>query len=305
MRVSLRTASVLPSIACLLASASALCAEPPRPTGATPQSTTTESTHAGEVTPQAAAAPTAAAPLPNTSEQTASPAAAKPAPESQTSATSVALSPYGPSNASATSTSPKAPQPKRKVSYDGPPTLWDSSADYAIGGFGGFGVMYTRFAGKAAVQVCGEGALFIDHKLSLGGGGCGITTTVNAEQYGPAPHYPNDRMSFGYGGAIIRYHLFSHRLINLGIGALVGAGGLSIGTWDGSGDDWDTNYTHRRSEALFVFEPQIGAFTNVTRWLRLGANVGYRIVSGVNTQGLSGADVSAPTLGGMIQAGWF
>jgi len=39
--------------------------------------------------------------------------------------------------------------------------------------------------------------------------------------------------------------------------------------------------------------------------LRIGATVGYRIVSGVDTQGVSAGDLSAPTLGGVLQGGWF
>jgi hypothetical protein len=298
----LRIACVIAPISYLLVAASAYSAEPPKPVGATP-STTTAPTDANEAAPAAAQA--AAVPSANTGEHTVEPVAPKPAPEPQASTTSVAVSPYGPSSSSTSQPPPQAQSPQPPKPYDGPPTLWDSSADYAIGGFGGVGVMYTRIARENAVQVCGEGALIIDHKLTLGGGGCGITTMINAYKYGSGPHDPNDRMTFGYGGAIIRYHLFSHRIVNLGVGALIGAGGVGIGTWDGSGNDWDNNYTHKRSEAVFVFEPQIGAFTNVTRWLRLGANVGYRIVSGVNTQGLSASDLSAPTIGGMIQGGWF
>ena len=167
--------------------------------------------------------------------------------------------------------------------------------------------MYTRLAHENAVQVCGEGAVIIDHALTLGGGGCGITTMVDAykNNYGPEPHYPNDRLTFGYGGAIIRYHLFSHSPINLGVGALIGAGGLLIGVYNENADAGSDNFTHKRSEAVFVFEPQIGGYANLWRWLRVGVTGGYRIVSSVNMQGLSAGDFSAPTLGGVIQAGWF
>jgi hypothetical protein len=194
-----------------------------------------------------------------------------------------------------------------KRAYDGPPTLLDMSADYAIGGFGGVGVMYTRFAGSSAVQVCGEGGVIIDHSLELGGGGCGVTTTVSAYEkgYGPEPRYPDDRMTFGYGGFLIRYHLFSRRIVNLGVGALIGAGGLTIGTWDSSQDGWAKDYKHMRSEAVFVVEPHVGAYTNFTRWLRFGAVAGFRFVSGVDTQGVSAWDLAAPTLGGVVQGGWF
>jgi hypothetical protein len=112
-------------------------------------------------------------------------------------------------------------------------------------------------------------------------------------------------MHFGYGGAIVRYHFFSQEMTNVSVGALLGAGGLVIATWDGEGRDWDADYSHKRSDAVFVFEPQVGGHMNVTRWLRVGISAGYRLVSGVNTEGLSSGDLAGPTLGGTVMGGWF
>jgi hypothetical protein len=80
---------------------------------------------------------------------------------------------------------------------------------------------------------------------------------------------------------------------------------MEIGTWDGSGQNWETDYTHKRTDAVFVFEPQIGGYANITRWLRVGVTASYRLVGGVDTKGLSNGSVGGPLLGGQIQAGWF
>jgi hypothetical protein len=215
----------------------------------------------------------------------------------------VAESPYG--NGTHVAVAAANPNPTPQPADQGPDTLLDPSVDYAIGGLGSLGVLYTRFAHLDAVAVCGEGAIIIDHALTLGGGGCAIPRNIKAEHYGTGPHDPDDRMQFGYGGAIARYHFFSRRVANLGVGALMGAGAIEIGTWDGSGQDWQTDYTHKRTDAVFVFEPQIGGYANITRWLRVGAMASYRIVGGVNTKGLSNGSVSGPMVGGQIQAGWF
>jgi hypothetical protein len=214
----------------------------------------------------------------------------------------VADSPYG--NGSPAQTSATPPPTPQHVD-EGPDTLLDASTDYAIGGMGGLSVFYTRIAHLNAVAVCGEGAIIIDHALTLGGGGCGIPREIKAEQYGTGPHDPNDRLQFGYGGAVARYHFFSRKVVNLGVGALLGAGAIEIGTWDGSGENWQQDYTHKRTDAVFVFEPQIGGYANITRWLRVGATAGYRIVGGVDTKGLSNGSVGGPLIGGQIQAGWF
>jgi len=216
----------------------------------------------------------------------------------------VADSPYGNTSTPQEPSPPSEPPPTEDAD-DVPATLFDSHSDYAIGGFGGFGPAYTRFAGRNAALMCGEGAVLIDHALSLGGGGCGLVTEFDAEQYGPEPHDPNDRLQFGYGGAIVRYHFFSRKMINVSVGALIGGGGLVIGTWDGSGNDWESDYSHKRGDGVFVFEPQVGGHANLTRWLRLGASAGYRFVAGIDTQGLSSWEVGGPTLTGHIHLGWF
>jgi hypothetical protein len=217
---------------------------------------------------------------------------------------SVGASPYG--NGGSDASPPAAPPPAPRPKDDAPATLFASGQDYAIGGFGGLGVMYTRFAGHDRPLVCGEGAVIIDHRFTLGGGGCGIAAMMNGSMYGNGPHSSDDRMSFGYGGAIVRYHFFSRKAANLAVGGLIGAGGLEIGTYKGTGDttDWN-NYNGKHPDVVFVVEPQIGGYANLTRWLRVGAVGGFRFVSGVDTKGLKASDLMGPTIGGQIQAGWF
>lgn len=289
MNTTMRTANVLLPLSHVLFASAAFCSE----VASAPVS------EPAQANPIAAPSPTPApAATPN-----AGAAAAQTEPTS--AASSLGPSPYEPSNRPPQATKPPAaPVPPSKQD-DGPPTLLGRGGDYAIGGFGGLGVMYTRFAGTNAVQVCGEGAVIIDHALTLGGGGCGITTPISAAKYGPWPQDPNQKMTFGYGGAIIRYHLFSNSAINLGVGALVGAGGLVIGIYNENADPGSDSFTNKRSEAVFVFEPQVGGYANMTRWLRLGVTGGYRITSSVHMQGLSAGDLSSPTLGGVLQIGWF
>lgn len=219
---------------------------------------------------------------------------------------SLAASPYGvPANEPAVpANEPAVPaQTPTPPAEDVPATLLDSSF-YAMGGFGGFGVMYTRFAGSDYPLLCGEGAVIIDHAFTLGGGGCGIPDTMRAAPLGIANTSTEDRLRFGYGGAIARYHLFSRKVTNLAVGVLIGAGGVVVGKWNGATDDPD-NFEVKNQDAVFIIEPQVAGFANLTRWLRFGAVAGYRIVSGVDIKGLNASDIRGPTLGGQLQGGWF
>ncbi|HEY5961349.1 MAG TPA: hypothetical protein VIV60_32550 [Polyangiaceae bacterium] len=188
----------------------------------------------------------------------------------------------------------------RPRNADEPETLFNSKAK--IGGFGGLGVMYTRFGGKDATQLCLEGSLMFDHKLSLGLAGCGVARTLRTTTL-DASADPDFRTSFGYGGALIRYHFFSHRYLNVALSTLVGAGAIAS-------DDFDSDGHHREHrdvdpDFVFVVEPQLSAYLTLTRWMRVGATGGYRFVSGVETKGLTESKIAAPVVGAQMQLGWF
>jgi hypothetical protein len=217
---------------------------------------------------------------------------------------SVEASPYG--SAADTAQAVAAPVVAAPAEKDVPATLFDS--DYAIGGFGGLGASYTRFAGRDRPIGCFEAGVIIDHAFTLGGGGCMILMQMNGESYGTGEPNPGDRLHFGYGGAIARYHFLSRRAVNFAVGALVGAGAVEVRTWNGQGDETNLseNYTTKSSpDAILVVEPQISVYANLRRWLRICAIGGYRFASGIDTKGLSATDVMGPTLGGQIQGGWF
>jgi hypothetical protein len=213
---------------------------------------------------------------------------------------SVAASPYDVASSEPATAAQAVASPQ---SDDAPATLLDSSF-YALGGFAGLGVMYTRFAGGDRPLICGEAAVIIDHAFTFGGGGCGIPDSMNAASVGVSNTTAEDRVQFGYGGAIARYHIFSRRVTNLAVGVLIGAGGVVVGKWIGSSEKPE-NFDVKNQDAVFIVEPQIGGFANLTRWLRVGAIAGYRVASGVDLKGINASDVRGLTLGGQIQGGWF
>ncbi len=95
--------------------------------------------------------------------------------------------------------------------------------------------------------------------------------------------------------------VLSHRMST----ALLGISGTS----NYRGTSWnDDNYDEHRHlkthDALFVAEPRLTGYINLTRWARMGAFAGYRFVGGVNMQNLSTGDLSGPVVGGTVQFGW-
>src|SRR5690606_32693948 len=103
----------------------------------------------------------------------------------------------------------QARQEKEKPRYDGPAPLLDNDTDRVhVGGYGGISIQGTSLNGEAGLLVGGEGALLLGHRLAIGGAGYGLASEV------PGPDFLNgDRsvLGFGYGGAVLRYHVMSKR----------------------------------------------------------------------------------------------
>jgi hypothetical protein len=244
------------------------------------------------------------------------PAAASPTPSVEPAQTPASAD--APSNANTTPTQGQAPAPQTAVpqvtptpapsadANDEPPALFSSRSHW--GGYGGLDVAYTRLAGKDAALFCGGGALLADHRFSLGLVGCGNATRISGQSYGDVVHESDDRLEFGYGGLVLGYQFFSRSVYNLALTTMVGAGATAIVN---RSDRWNNDYNWRdhddvkTHDAVFVAEPRLTGYVNLTRWARMGAFAGYRFVGGVQMTNLSSSDLSGPVIGGTLQFGWF
>ncbi len=182
---------------------------------------------------------------------------------------------------------------------DGPPLLLDRSV--AVGGYGGLDVAYSRMFGQDGAIVGVQGALLLDHRLSLGIAGYGWSNS----QPGPDDSAGNSRnFEAGYGGATIRYSFYMQDFpVYLTVGALVGGGAIALAKSDDSDfDDLDSN----ESEDIFaVLQPELTLNANLTRWMRVGVTGGYRMTRGVDRNGFDESDINGLILGGQVQFGSF
>ena len=180
--------------------------------------------------------------------------------------------------------------------YTGPPTVL--ARDFALGAYGGLSVAYTRIDGKNGALVGGEGALLFDHRLSVGVAGHGW---VNESETVPGDDGIDRRMQLGYGGVVLRYAFLTDHLVYASAGALVGGGAVAmVPTIVGRNDAMNRDDV----DPFFVFEPQLSAHSNLTRWMRVGLHAGYRFVGGVSDFGYDNGSISGPVFGGSLQFGW-
>ena len=199
---------------------------------------------------------------------------------------------------------PKPEQALEAKREDSPPATLFNSA-HVVGGFGGVDVRYTRLCGSDALWVGGTGGVIIDHALTLGlSGGSNVTfldprLDPNQIGTGAAQRLRRPNLNISYGGLFIRYHFFSRGVVNVSIGLLAGAGGMSIS------ERADSDGKFVASEAVFVLEPDIGVYLNLTSWMRMGVHGTYRQVAGVSMLGLSNSDFSSLSGGLALQFGKF
>jgi hypothetical protein len=193
-----------------------------------------------------------------------------------------------------------APSTAEPAQDSGPPLLFGKELD--VGGYGGVDVAYTRMFGRDGVVVGGQGAVLINHRLALGLAGYGWSNPVRGPNTldGDAQHFET-----GYGGFTLRYSLyFDNMPFYVTLGTLVGAGAIDLTDRDRE-DDFDTIEDDAGEDVFAVIQPDVAVHANLTKWMRVGLTVGYRVTSGVNRLGFDESDVNGLIAGGQVQFGWF
>jgi hypothetical protein len=165
------------------------------------------------------------------------------------------------------------------------------------GGWGGPAVTVTTVRDRGAVFLGARGGWLIDGRFTLGGAGFGMVNRIPA----PDAAEPAGReleLEMGYGGAWLEYTFAPLRLLHVSFGVLVGGGGLTLVVPDGGSYDGD-------GDAFFALEPAVTAELNLATFMRLDLGASYRWISGIDTPGLSGTDLSAPAAIAVLKFGKF
>ncbi|MCU0424956.1 MAG: hypothetical protein MUF71_04945 [Candidatus Kapabacteria bacterium] len=147
-------------------------------------------------------------------------------------------------------------------------------------GYGAFSTKFTPIQGQFGTMIGGYGGWFINKALLIGGGGYGLTTSINA------PQRPGESISFGYGGIVLEYVGASDKVFHYAVQTMIGWGGV------GFYRPRDFSFSSRSVSPVMVIEPSLMAELNITNFLRLSVGGGYRFVTGVELAGLTNGDMS-------------
>lgn len=159
------------------------------------------------------------------------------------------------------------------------PTQTLLKTDTSFPAAGGPGVKVANFEGQTAFLLGGSGELLLGDTTGLGVASYSLSSGVSSNVNGLVRD-----ISFSYVGVTVDDFFVPHRLFFLDLSTLVGAAFATgserneLGTKD--------------STTLFVVEPEFDIMLNVTKELRLGFGLSYRLLGGADTTSVMGMDFS-------------
>lgn len=135
------------------------------------------------------------------------------------------------------------------------------------GAWGGWNFQLTELGDQNAVMQGGFGGLEFNKTIFLGWGAYKLQDRVELE-----PDTDQSRtgdIDFRYNGPMIRYTPRARSVVHPMFGLQAGFGKIDL--------DYDSeNLEDPGTDKVFIIQPTVGGELNITRWCRLGAELGYR-----------------------------
>jgi hypothetical protein len=171
----------------------------------------------------------------------------------------------------------------------------------AFGGYGAPTIRYARIYGTDALMAGFEGALLLDHRFAIGLFGRGVASDVQGPDSSTGDR---SRLNVGYGGMALHYNFVGNDPIYLSVGALIGAGAISFCKYLDHRWEIECDKDTLDPSVFFVAEPEVKVHVNLTRWMRVGAGVSYRLTAGAASRGVGDDDLRGPSAGLELGFGW-
>ena len=157
------------------------------------------------------------------------------------------------------------------------------------GDFGGPDIKLSTLNDKSALFIGGKGGWIINHTFVIGGAGYGLVNNIATSPFHTESDYS---LTMGYGGLYLEYIHNSDKLFHFTIHSLIGGGGAQYRKESSYNPD---QYFYGKQSAFFVLEPGVSMMLNITQYFRLGLGLNYRYISGLDMEGLSSKELSAPS----------
>ncbi len=176
----------------------------------------------------------------------------------------------------------------------------------SVSGFGGPIVEFSAAKGQFSVSNGGGGGVLLNQSFFLGGYGMNTSNRLDINIANA-----NYKLDFGHGGFWLGYINSHNKLVHFASSLRLGWGSVTMRDsryWGGS--------SNTRLSNCFVATPELGFELNITRFFRIAATAGYRIVAGISeinftdaqgnlTEKINNSDFSSPIGAITFKFGWF
>ena len=149
------------------------------------------------------------------------------------------------------------------------------------GGYGAFTLGYTSISGNSVLLVGGRAGWLIDHHVTLGLGGYGMTSSIYVDKVWNDQGY---YLVGGYGGFFIEPIIAPNFPVHVSFPILIGAGGIAYNEyqWSDYPNHDNIYYEPFDADAFFVLEPGVEIELNVVKFFRIAFGCTYRYTDDIN-----------------------
>ncbi len=164
------------------------------------------------------------------------------------------------------------------------------------GGYGSWGVQIAQVNGQTAYLSTSQLAWLINHRYTVGLGGYNLIASVD----GPLTFDSQSQyISLDMGGVELGYIFSPNKMLHGSFRVLASMGQVSY-----HNSDLDSSWQGEKN-LITSISPSVDLMVNLTTFVHLGVTANYRLVNGVDLEGLSNSDLSGPSVGAVIQFGKF
>ena len=143
-------------------------------------------------------------------------------------------------------------------------------------GVGGVAVKFSSFNDQFAFMTGGRGAITINKRFTIGGGGYGIANTIHLAS--PSPDTTRN-FKMGYGGLELGYVFYPGKKVNIGATLLFAAG---ASFWQNNPKSAVEELFDEDFKIFPVLEPAFYGEFALSRIMRLHTGVSYRYINGAD-----------------------
>ena len=182
-----------------------------------------------------------------------------------------------------------------------------SDSHINISGYGAFVLKYgPPHLGHNQIYAGGKACILINDVFGIGGAGYGLTyplkrkgSVYDESDTSPESSFNYPEIQLGYGGGIVEYYFMPKSLFTFSCGFFIGGGALSM-----KGES-DVILPDNVTSKFFVMEPEVSAYVNVAKFVRVGFSASYRFTNGIDLYEYTDRDFMGVFFSFNVCGGWF